>query len=192
MASKFVFPGGAVDPTDADLPDCPPMKPLAQNQLSEHGNGAAPTALANAAIRELWEETGLMLGHSHTKPASVPEDWSTFYRAGYVPAVDRLHFFFRAVTPPGRPRRFDARFFIASAEDLAGDADDFSQASGELSALQWVALNEARNLPLPFITELVLAEVATMLDDIHAPRDVPFFNHGENGPEFRAILAPSA
>ena len=67
--------------------------------------------------------------------------------------------------PPGRPRRFDARFFVIDAENLHGDRNDFSRASDELSHLHWVALGEARRLNLPFITEVVLAEVQALLDE---------------------------
>jgi 8-oxo-dGTP pyrophosphatase MutT (NUDIX family) len=132
-------------------------------------------AIAAAAIRELWEETGLALARpGHWQPAA---GWEAFAERGLVPAADGLRFVFRAITPPGRPRRFDARFLLADASSLAGDPDDFSQASDELNHLQWVPLAEARSFDLPFITEVVLAEVVARLPSLDAPERVAFFDN---------------
>lgn len=191
MANKFVFPGGAVDAEDRGLPGGAALRPETAEALATDNAGAAPDALVNAAIRELWEETGLALAQPGTTEA-VPDGWQNFYDQGYHPARDRLSFFFRAVTPPGRPRRFDARFFVAGVEALSNDPDDFSRASGELSHLQWVPLDGARSLPLPFVTELVLAEVVAMLGDLHAPRTIPYFHQGVDGPQYKAILPEGA
>jgi 8-oxo-dGTP pyrophosphatase MutT (NUDIX family) len=93
---------------------------------------------------------------------------------------------FRAITPPGRPRRFDARFFLVPASEVFGDSDDFSAASDELSHLHWVALAEAQRLDLPFITEVVLAEVARYLRDGAEP-GIPFFDNSTDVPTFRRL-----
>ena len=98
---------------------------------------------------------------------------------GLLPDAAPLQFVFRAVTPPGRPRRFDARFFLIDAADLASDPDDFSAACDELSHLHWVALDEVRALDLPFITEVVLAEVTARVDDPAPPASVPFFRNDD-------------
>ena len=93
---------------------------------------------------------------------------------------------FRAITPPGRPRRFDARFLLVDARHLAGDPDDFGEAEDELGALQWIALEEARRLDLPFITELVLAEVAALARG--EPQEaVPFFRNDDEESLFLQI-----
>jgi 8-oxo-dGTP pyrophosphatase MutT (NUDIX family) len=90
---------------------------------------------------------------------------------------------FRAVTPPSRPVRFDARFFLADAADVVGDPDDFSEAEEELAHLQWLTLPEARQLDLPFITTVVLTEVEARLavPDWPADRAVPYFHHDAGG-----------
>ncbi len=88
-----------------------------------------------------------------------------------------MRYVFRAITPPGRPRRFDARFFLVDAASVAGDLDDFSKASDELSHLHWVRLAEARDLDLPFITEVVLAEISALVDQTEPPASVPFFDN---------------
>ena len=185
MPSKFVFPGGAVDAADAAVPLACPLPELCVDRLREDSNEDLSHALAAAAIRELWEETGLVLGRQGTWPGTVPEDWKGFAGAGYVPSAQALQFVFRAITPPGRPRRFDARFFLVDADEISGDLDDFSAASDELSHLQWVPLAKAREeYDLPFITEVVLAEVAARAHDPAPPASVPFFRNDDEASLF--------
>lgn len=189
MPSKYVFPGGAVDAGDRQVQLSGSADPVQQALLSAWPVTEAvppPSALQAAAIRELFEEAGLMLAAPGPWTGPLPDDWAAFAAAGLRPRADALRFLFRAVTPPGRSRRFDARFFLAHAEGLAGDPDDFSRATDELSHLHWIALAEARALDLPFITEVVLAEAEALIQG--APdHGVPFFDN--SGPEslFRRI-----
>jgi len=178
MPSKFVFPGGAVDPADAAVPLATPLPPRCAALLGEGAPPASARALAASAIRELWEETGLLLGRPGAWP-DPPADWAAFAATGHLPSAEALSFVFRAITPPGRTRRFDARFFAADAAALAGDPDDFSRASDELSLLQWIPLDEVRGFDLPFITEVVLAEIAARLPDLGPPPTVPFFRNDD-------------
>lgn len=178
MPSKFVFPGGAVDAGDADIPLISPLPAPCLRNLGDQNDGAAPATFATAAIRELFEETGLILGQPAEWPAP-PADWCAFAATGHRPAAASLSFVFRAITPPGRPRRFDARFFVTNAAAVMGDPDDFSAASDELSHLAWVPLDQARRHDLPFITEVVLAEVARRLPHLAPPEQVPFFRNDD-------------
>nr|WP_232831604.1 NUDIX hydrolase [Pseudogemmobacter bohemicus] len=162
MPSKFVFPGGGLDEGDEDA-GVSALEESCAARLAQ--GGEAPGRLVAAALRELREETGL----------------------GYLPGAARLRYVFRAITPTGRPRRFDARFFLADAAGLAGDPDDFSQASDELSHLAWLGLAEARALDLPFVTEVVLAEISNLLKGGEQP-GVPFFDNSGARPMFRRIL----
>lgn len=164
MPSKFVFPGGAVDPDDRAAPLGGYLALDCLRRLSDDDD--APAALVAAALRELREETGLVFG---------------------PPSPGALRFVFRAITPPGRPRRFDARFFLAPADALTGPVEDFSAASGELSHLRWLPLPDARALDLPFITEVVLAEVAALVAGGDQP-GVPFFDNSGPTPQFRRLL----
>jgi 8-oxo-dGTP pyrophosphatase MutT (NUDIX family) len=178
MPSKFVFPGGAVDPADAAVPLAAPLPTGCAALLEDGAPVPGARALAASAIRELWEETGLILGRPGAWP-DPPPDWQGFAATGHLPSAEALSFVFRAITPPGRPRRFDARFFAADAARLAGDPDDFSRASDELSLLQWIPLDEVRTFDLPFITEVVLAEIAARLPDLGPPGTVPFFRNDD-------------
>lgn len=167
MPSKFVFPGGGVDPEDHAAPQPGFLSEDCAHKLTLMlpDSAPSPTVLVAAALRELTEETGLRL-----PPAPLPS----------------LRFVFRAITPPGSRRRFDARFFLADAAGLASGGEDFTEASGELQHLRWLGLPEARALDLPFITEVVLAEVAALLTGGDQP-GVPFFDNSGSTPQFRRI-----
>jgi 8-oxo-dGTP pyrophosphatase MutT (NUDIX family) len=188
MPSKFVFPGGAVDPADVAVTLAGQPDALSMARLAQRSDGPAPATLAAAAIRELWEETGLPLAvPGRWSPApDAGEDWARMADQGLQPCARSMRFVFRAITPPGRSRRFDARFFLVPAAAIAGDAGDVTRASGELAHLHWLGLGQARSLDLPFITEVVLAEVAQLLgggDDA----GVPFFDNSGDRPVFRRL-----
>lgn len=184
MPDKFVFPGGAVDAGDGAVPLARDMPAACIARLGQ--GHACPRALAAAAIRELWEETGLILGARGAWP-EPPADWTGFAAKGMIPDAGALRYIFRAITPAGRPRRFDARFFLADADRITGDLDDFSDACEELSHLHWVDLSEARRLNLPFITEVVLAEAQARIAGEDMAASVPFFDNSTEVSIFRRI-----
>ncbi len=189
MPNKFVFPGGAIDPDDSVIQFAQPIDALTRQRLAAQPvtpMAPTPEAMLAAAIRELWEESGLMLARPGTWQGPLPDDWRRFAEAGMCPAPEGLQYIFRAITPPGRTRRFDARFFLADARQVVGDLDDFSHACEELSHLHWIELAEARRLDLPFITEVVLAEAEAVLHDGH-PESVPFFDNSGTAPVFRRV-----
>ena len=179
MPNKFVFPGGAVDAHDARVPLAEPLSDLCAARLGEDAEPGLAHALAVAAIRELWEETGQLLGVPGSWGGEIHPDWATFAASGHLPSAAALQFVFRAITPPGRPRRFDARFFLLDADELVSDPDNFTAASDELSHLQWVDLAEIRSFDMPFITEVVLAEITARASDPTPPLSVPFFRNDD-------------
>ena len=181
MPSKFVFPGGALDASDIALAQGFSVAADCDRRLRDASpDEISPAALALAAIRETWEETGLAIGGQGPIADPAPEGWREFFEAGLSPATTALEFVFRAVTPPTRSKRFDARFFLARADAVTGDPDDLSRASGELSHLRWLTMAEARSVDLPFVTEVVLAEVEARLREPGVKRPTPFFHHDDN------------
>ncbi len=186
MPGRRVFPGGALDAADRQMSASNALPALCHARLQK----ATPTPeialpLALAAIRETFEETGLALGASPARPPStacIPEgSWTEFHELGLEPGLDRLRFVFRAITPRRYPVRFDARFFLAPVEAVAGDPDDLSRASGELHDLRWIGIGEALGLDeLPFITGIVLREIQAGLQSGAEDRPVPFFSDGRH------------
>ena len=191
MPDKFVFPGGAIEAGDLALAHSGGLDPATARGLAVDAPEAVARALPLAAIRELWEETGLRLGIADPGAAAMaeaaPAAWRGFLAAGLRPRTEALRFVFRAITPPGRPRRFDARFFLAEAEALDGDPGGFTAGDAELRHLQWIDVAAARALGVPFITTIVLSEIEAALADPEAPRPTPYFRHDDRGSHFRMI-----
>ena len=163
MPNKFVFPGGAYDANDSMVPFSKSLPDKQKILLSINCSLTNPESLAATVIRELWEETGLKIANSYDWKGSKIKGWEDFYENNIAPNVSKLKFFFRAITPVGRPRRFDARFFICLAKDLNCDFDDFSNASDELSHLQWIEIEKTKEFDLPIITRIVLKEVQELI-----------------------------
>ncbi len=178
MPSKYVFPGGAVDQQDGSVELSGYLTKHTSNLLESHSKNNISKSLSVAAIRELWEEAGLRLSNKVVKMGKIPDGWEDFCAGNNLPDASNLQFVFRAITPPGRPRRFDARFFLCKAETVDGNLDDFSAASTELNHLHWIDINEVNNLSLPFITEVVLNEVREIIKFGENKKGVPFFKHG--------------
>jgi 8-oxo-dGTP pyrophosphatase MutT (NUDIX family) len=192
MAGKFVFPGGRVDPADKSIAVGTDLRAteLAKLQVGMRGTPSVirARALAAAAIREAYEEAGLVIGaREMTAAKSQPEGWKPFLSTGFAPALAGMTFFARAVTPPGRPRRFDTRFFCIDAEAIAERRDVMD---GELSGLEWVTLDGARALDLPRITRVILEDLGDQLADgslAAGTNPVPYY-YSKNGTSKRDLI----
>jgi len=172
MAGKYVFPGGRVDAGDQRIAAASELRPEVLENLSAGCSAARARGLALAAIREAFEETGVVVGTRVEKcPRTRSPGWAKYFAHGIMPGLDALDFIARAITPPNRPRRFDARFFMADASAIAHVVED--AANEELLKPCWLTLAEARALDLPSITRRVLEEVEARLS--RGPRPVLFF-----------------
>src|SRR5712691_6909006 len=179
MPGKFVFPGGGVDPTDKRMAVARPLDPHAEGRLLRrfhHGSPVRARALALAAIRETFEETGLLLG-VRSETAKVPDGpWTAFARHKVLPDLGAIHFIGRAITPPGRPRRFDARFFTIDASAIAHRIEGVTGPDAELVELVWMPLTEAKELDMPAVTSVMLEELdARIADGFGHDLPVPFY-----------------
>ena len=195
MPGKYVFPGGRVDKTDRLVQSADELSDIEASKLMLAMKGTVSVsrarALVLAAIRETYEEAGLVIGAPVT---GVPlktqvAGWSSFFAHGFVPCIGPLSLFARAITPPGRPRRYDTRFFCMDAEAIVHRIDTND---GESSGLHWLTLEEARELDLPSITRVVLEDLSDRLREgggLHAPgAKIPFYHH-RNGSFRRDMLA---
>lgn len=179
MPGKFVFPGGGVDPSDKRMPVARPLDRHAEVRLMQRFHKASPArarALALAAIRETCEETGLLLG-TRAQAAKIPDGaWSVFARNNILPDLGAIHFVGRAITPPGRPRRFDARFFTMDASAIAHRIEGVTGPDAELIELVWIPLKDAKQIDMSVVTSVMLEELDTRIaDGLSHDLPVPFY-----------------
>jgi 8-oxo-dGTP pyrophosphatase MutT (NUDIX family) len=178
MPGKFVFPGGRIEALDRAMSSISELHPDTQAKLGERV--AMPSAefargLALAAVREMAEETGLLLGVKRDRPPESPgEIWAEFAKRSVHPDLGQIHFIARAITPPKRPKRFDTRFFTADASAIADTIEGVVGPDSELVELTWVPIEEATRLDMPTITGVVLEELSTrvaagMAQDLPVP-----------------------
>jgi 8-oxo-dGTP pyrophosphatase MutT (NUDIX family) len=181
MPGKFVFPGGRIEPGDRSMTVAGALHPRAEQALMARVTRPSPQrsrALALAAIRETFEETGLLLGSKdYGGPGGVPESWAAFQERGVFPDLEALHFIGRAITPPKRVKRFDTRFFAADRTAIADEVEGVVGPDSELVELTWVTIHKARALDLPPITAVILSELEARIAAGFGPHlPIPFFH----------------
>lgn len=180
MPGKYVFPGGGLEPTDQRMPAAQPLDRHVEQRLMcavKRPSPAKARALALAAIRETYEETGLLVGTPASGAAQAPPGpWAAFAQAQILPDLAAIHFVARAITPPRRPKRFDTRFFAADAGAIAHRIDGMIGPDAELVELLWMPIDEARQLDMPAITAVVLEELAVRIAaGLRHDLPVPFY-----------------
>jgi 8-oxo-dGTP pyrophosphatase MutT (NUDIX family) len=166
LPGKFVFPGGGVEPADKRMPTSRPLDRRAEQRLMRAVKRPSPLkarALALAAIRETYEETGLLLGAPAPPTGTPPGAWAAFGQAQILPDLAAIRFVARAITPPRRPKRFDTRFFAADAGTIAHRIDGMIGPGAELVEVVWMPIAEARQLDIAAITAVVLEELESQI-----------------------------
>lgn len=179
MPGKFVFPGGRTDPADSRIPVATALHPEEEARLTAGVGRTSPArarAIALSAIRETYEEAGLLIGRKGAF-ATTKRDWQGFAEHGVRPSLQALRFIARAITPPNRVRRFDTRFFSTWREDVAVELPDGGP-TNELEELVWLPLAKARQADIPDITRTILEELEKRLVDdplLRPGGSVPFY-----------------
>jgi 8-oxo-dGTP pyrophosphatase MutT (NUDIX family) len=182
MPGKFVFPGGRVDKSDNRVPVAAPIPKELENNLlkgSPKITASRAKSLAIAAIREACEETGLCLGRSADRAGGKLDGaWRPFADASLLPDPSGLFLIARAITPPGRVRRFDTRFFTADASAITHRVEGVVHPDAELVELVWVELGSKPLADLHPMTKNVLGELDRRLASGPLRHDaaVPFFH----------------
>jgi 8-oxo-dGTP pyrophosphatase MutT (NUDIX family) len=163
MPGKFVFPGGRIEPADRLMAANTPLHEQHVARLMQrvrHASAVKAAGFALAAVRETYEETGLMLGVRADRAFETPPGaWEAFAKAGIMPDLRAIHFIARAITPPKRPLRFDSRFFAADVSAVAHRVDGMVGPDAEFVELVWLPITQARSLDMPGITAIVLEEL---------------------------------
>ena len=184
MPNLVVFPGGRVDRADHFGPSADALAPAVLDRLlvqtGARMSARRARAIALAAVRETCEETGIILAKPASAAAPPAVVWKPFSDRKLLPALGGLRLIARAITPPRRSRRFDARFFATFSDQIA---DQVAIAEDELSEIQWLTFNEARSTDLPMITELILNHLEGRLStdpDLGTDATIPFhyMRHG--------------
>lgn len=182
MPGKFVFPGGRTDPADGRIPVVHPLHPDEASRLTDAGNSPKRgRAIALSAVRETYEEVGLLLGHKGVFETDS-EAWRGFVQHQVRPSLESLRLIARAITPPGRVRRYDTWFFSAWRSDIAVALEQGGPTE-ELEELVWVPLVKAREMDVPMITRSVLNDLERRLerDPLLRPGgEVPFYRMVRN------------
>ncbi|TMJ22766.1 MAG: NUDIX hydrolase [Alphaproteobacteria bacterium] len=182
MPGKFVFPGGRVDKSDNRVPvaaSIPKELEISLLKGSPKITASRAKSLAVAAIREACEETGLCLGRKANDAAPKLEGaWKPFSDAGLLPDPSGLFLIARAITPPGRVRRFDTRFFTADASAITHRIEGVIHPDAELVELVWVEIGSKPLADLHPMTKNVLGELERRLafGPLRHDAPVPFFH----------------
>ena len=203
MGGAHVFPGGAVDVADAAAEIaacCDGLDDIeASRQLGVERGGLAYWA---AAMRECFEEAGLLLAHdsggeyadmNQPQQAQIFARWRESVRAGRSTLADlcreqqlrlaagHLAYYSHWITQPGRPRRFDTRFFVAVAPGAQTPSHDNSETIDHLWIQPAEALAHHRRgeLQLVFPTIKTLESIAhfdsaaALMEFARSPRKMP-------------------
>jgi 8-oxo-dGTP pyrophosphatase MutT (NUDIX family) len=172
LPNKWVFPGGRVDDDDRALVASFEREAFTPADLAPE---IRPFVLA--ALRELTEEAGLVIGERAPFRGASHPGWRNYTDIGFAPSPAHLVPLARAITPPGRVRRYDTWFFAVPRTSVTAA----TRGDGELLDLSWVTLDEARKLDLPNITRLILEDIRTHLDHVDqiftsGAGRMPFYN----------------
>jgi len=202
VGGAHVFPGGAIDAADAAAElaaHCDGLDDIEASRLLNVSQGGL--AFWIAAMRECFEEAGLLLAHdkntayadlNHPQHAPAFAQWRVLVREGRASLADlcrehglrlatgRLAYFSHWITQPGRPRRFDTRFFVAEAPAAQTPSPDNSETVGHL----WIRPSEAlerhrrgeMHLVFPTIKTLEsiarFANAAALMEYARTPREM--------------------
>lgn len=179
MANLWVFPGGRIDKADYRAPFATDLRPEVAGKFHTHVSPGKARALGLAAIRETFEEAGLLLAQPvEPRPAAGP--WREFLAEGAAADLEALSIVYRAVTPPMLAKRFDTWFLMADAERLI--SLERRPDCGELEEIAWFEFEEALDLKLPMVTRGVITEVMARLENPERPIPYMRFRAGHTKP----------
>jgi len=176
FGSKFAFPGGVLETCDAAVADyCRGVTAQQANALLHLERGGLD--YYSAAIRELFEESGVLLAEQQLSADALQAardglnaatlDWHDFVADNELQlSCDRLHYFSFWITPAGEPKRYSTRFFLATvpkAQAARHDGGELTE-SCWLSATDVLAARKRKVMKVPSPTRKTLKRVAEFSD----------------------------
>ncbi|WP_409431929.1 NUDIX hydrolase [Litorimonas sp. RW-G-Af-16] len=187
MPSVYVFPGGRVDRADSYAPFIGDLSARTERILEAANSPRKSRAIVLAAIRETWEETGLLLGRAAPQSRNINHaSYDAFRNKGILPDLTGVEVFGRAVTPPHRHKRFDAWFFI---KHLGNVPPPTITDSHELLNVGWFTLGQIkRELELQRATTMMIRVLEDFLAADRLPNDI-FYSRALHG-EFQMTRFP--
>ena len=172
FGAAYAFPGGVLEVADSNIHDrCAGVSATDANELLGLQSGGLD--YYSAAVRELFEETGVLLGAATLGPADLAEcrdrlndgslDWVTF-ATGCELQLDcaALHYFSFWITPTELPKRYSTRFFLAQLPD----GMEATHCGGELTDSCWMSASDilaawdAQKMTVHYPTRKTLERIA--------------------------------
>jgi 8-oxo-dGTP pyrophosphatase MutT (NUDIX family) len=172
LPGRYVFPGGSVEPDDSRAGSASELNRELIDLMAVGGSLMQARGLAMAAVRETFEETGLLLAAPGDVGAARSASWTAIGANGLAPALHRLAYVGRAITPVEHPIRFHARFFVADAQYTTGALGGDS----ELEDLHWCPVSELARLPTMDVQAFMLTHaIATLTSNNAQTKGKPLF-----------------
>lgn len=177
MPDRWVFPGGRIDRADYRAPFATDLRTDVGGLFDRYLPAGRGRALALAAVRETWEEAGLLIARPGEGKAGGP--WKDFVAQGFLPDLEAMDVIARAITPPAVGKRFDTWFLTADAERLT--SLERQPDCGELEEIDWVDFDDAMSLPLPAVTRMMIKEAVLRMEDPSRPKPFLRYKDRESG-----------
>ncbi len=182
LPNTYVFPGGRIDKSDSRLKHFMPHQDqtldLLQRTTHKRHASLYKQAFGLACIRETLEETGYFIGQFTQYRPRISSQWKNFFQAGMCPDLSILHYIARAVTPTGKPRRYDTCFFAVDAKHIHTTHHP-SHIDDEFVNICWLTWEEAINSRISSITKHLLHDVSSLFDsrdNLCQTSHIPFYH----------------
>jgi 8-oxo-dGTP pyrophosphatase MutT (NUDIX family) len=169
MPGVHVFPGGAIDPPD---------RIAWSHESGTQALGPKLARSARAALRETWEEAGVLVGRLAPAAAATPGTRPierAYHGRGLIAAMDLLTYVGRAITPSHSKRRFNTRFFLSDGANVHGEP----ASTEELEDLRWYPIGRHPLESFRDVTRFMLAR-AIALRSGTATGEPPLFYWAKN------------
>ena len=169
MPGVYVFPGGAIDPPDR-------IAWSVESRIEALGSKLARSA--RAALRETWEEAGVLVGCPGSRPSALPASApveQAYLDRGLVAAMDLLTYVGRAITPSHSFRRFNTRFFLCDGRNVFGEP----AASEELEDVGWHPIGREAFASFRDVTRFMLSRAISLRRGT-ASGEAPLFYWAKN------------